>query len=44
MPMDIRATDRRVIEHFRAGGQIEGMHRDRLLVIASFAGAPKDPD
>jgi deazaflavin-dependent oxidoreductase (nitroreductase family) len=69
--MDIRATNRRVIEQFRAGGDIEGMHRerlllltttgarsgdphtapmmfhrdgDRLLVIASFAGAPDHPD
>lgn len=69
--MDIRETNRRVIEQFRAGGAIDGMHRDRLillttigaktgqrrtrpmmfhrdgdrvLVIASNAGAPKDPD
>jgi deazaflavin-dependent oxidoreductase (nitroreductase family) len=68
--MDIRATNRRVIEQFRAGGEIEGMHRerlllltttgartgaphtapmmfhrdgDRLLVIASAAGAPEHP-
>jgi deazaflavin-dependent oxidoreductase (nitroreductase family) len=68
---DIKATNRRVIEQFRAGGEIEGMHRerlvlltttgrksgkrrtapmmfhrepDRLLVIASNAGAPGDPD
>jgi deazaflavin-dependent oxidoreductase (nitroreductase family) len=68
--MDIRATNRRVIEQFRAGGEIQGMHRerlllltttgarsgnphtapmmfhrdgDRLLVIASFAGAPEHP-
>jgi deazaflavin-dependent oxidoreductase (nitroreductase family) len=68
--MDVKATNRRVIEQFRAGGEIEGMHRerlllltttgaktgnphtspmmfhrdgDRLLVIASFAGAPAHP-
>ena len=68
--MDYREINRRVIEQFRAGGEIEGMHRDRLvllttigaktgqrrttpmmfhrdgdrlLVIASNAGAPKDP-
>ena len=68
---DIKATNRRVIEQFRAGGNIEGMHRerlvllttrgaksgrphtapmmfhrdgDRLLVVASNMGAPKDPD
>jgi deazaflavin-dependent oxidoreductase (nitroreductase family) len=69
--MDIKEINRRVVEHFRAGGEIEGMHRERLLllttvgartgrahttpmmfhrdgddllVIASAAGAPKDPD
>lgn len=69
--MDMRAKNREVIEQFRAGGEIPGMHRerlvllttvgartgnlhttpmmfhrdnDRLLVIASNAGAPKDPD
>jgi len=69
--MDIHETNRRVIGQFRAGGEIEGMHRDRLvllttvgartrrphttpmmfhrdgdriLVIASNAGAPRDPD
>jgi deazaflavin-dependent oxidoreductase (nitroreductase family) len=71
MTMDIKAINRRVIEQFRAGGEIEGMHRerlvlltttgrrsgrphtvpmmfhrdgDRILVIASNQGAPKDPD
>ena len=69
--MDIAAINRKVIEQFRAGGEIEGMHRDRLLllttvgnksgqrhitplmyerdgdrllVMASSAGAPKAPD
>jgi deazaflavin-dependent oxidoreductase (nitroreductase family) len=69
--MDVREVNRQVIHQFRAGGEIEGMHRDRLvllttigartgqrhttpmmfhrdgdriLVIASNAGAPKDPD
>ena len=68
--MDYREINRKVIEQFRAGGEIDGMHRDRLvllttigaktgqrrttpmmfhrdgdrlLVIASNAGAPKDP-
>ena len=68
--MDYRETNRRLIGQFRAGGEIEGFHRerlvlltttgaktgrphttpmmfhrdgDRLLVIASNAGAPKDP-
>ena len=68
---DVKDVNRRVIEQFRAGGEIEGMHRDRLvlltttgartgrehttpmmfvadgdrvLVLASNAGAPADPD
>jgi deazaflavin-dependent oxidoreductase (nitroreductase family) len=68
--LDYREINRKVIEQFRAGGEIEGMHRDRLvlltttgartgrphttpmmfhrdgdrlLVIASNAGAPTDP-
>jgi deazaflavin-dependent oxidoreductase (nitroreductase family) len=69
--MDIKQINARVIEQFRAGGPIEGMNRDglllltttgarsgrtrttpmmfhrdgdRLLVIASNAGAPRHPD
>lgn len=69
--MDIQETNRRVIEQFRAGGEIEIMQRERLLllttkgaktgadhttpmmfhrdgdrvvVMASNAGAPKAPD
>ena len=69
--MDVAQANRRVIEQFRAGGEIEGMHRerlvllttvgaksgqrrttpmmfhrdgDRLIVMASNAGAPKMPD
>lgn len=69
--MDMQAINRKVIEQFRAGGEIEGMHRerlllltttgarsgqsrttpmmfhpdgDRVLVMASNAGAPKPPD
>jgi deazaflavin-dependent oxidoreductase (nitroreductase family) len=68
--MDLRETNRRVIAQFRAGGEIEGMHRERLvllttlgartgvrhttpmmfhrdgprlLVVASNAGDPRDP-
>jgi len=68
--LDYREINRKVIEQFRAGGEIDGMHRDRLvllttigaktgqrrttpmmfhrdddrlLVIASNAGAAKDP-
>jgi len=69
--MDLKAINRRVIEQFRAGGEIEGMHRerlvlltttgrrtgrrhttpmmfdrdgDRILVVASNQGDPKEPD
>lgn len=68
---NIQEINRRVIEQFRAGGEVEGMHRealllltttgarsgqrhttpmmfhrdgDRIVVMASNAGAPKDPD
>jgi deazaflavin-dependent oxidoreductase (nitroreductase family) len=33
--MDVQAVNRRVIEQFRAGGEIEGMHRDRLLLLTT---------
>jgi len=33
--MDIREVNARVIEQFRAGGEIDGMHRDRLLVLTT---------
>jgi deazaflavin-dependent oxidoreductase (nitroreductase family) len=69
--MDVKEINKRVVEQFRAGGAVDGMQRerlllltttgartgrphvtpmmfhrdgDRLLVIASNAGAPADPD
>jgi deazaflavin-dependent oxidoreductase (nitroreductase family) len=33
--MDIQAINRKVIEQFRAGGEIEGMHRERLLLLTT---------
>ena len=36
--MDITDINRRVIEQFRAGGEIEGMHRDRIVLLTT-AGA-----
>jgi deazaflavin-dependent oxidoreductase (nitroreductase family) len=33
--MDIQETNRRVIDQFRAGGEIEGMHRDRLVLVTT---------
>lgn len=33
--MDIQDINRKVIEQFRAGGQVEGMHRERLLLLTT---------
>lgn len=33
--MDLRDHNRRVIEQFRAGGEIDGMHRDRLVLLTT---------
>jgi deazaflavin-dependent oxidoreductase (nitroreductase family) len=35
MTMDIKAVNRRVVEQFRAGGEIEGMHRERLVLLTT---------
>lgn len=36
--MDVKAINRRVIGQFRSGAEIEGMHRDRLVLLTT-AGA-----
>ena len=33
--MDIQEVNRRVITQFRAGGEIEGMQRDRILLLTT---------
>jgi deazaflavin-dependent oxidoreductase (nitroreductase family) len=33
--MGIADINRRVIERFRAGGEIEGMHRDRIVLLTT---------
>ena len=33
--MDFKAINQKVIEQFRAGGPIEGMHRERLLLLTT---------
>ncbi|TDV55171.1 nitroreductase/quinone reductase family protein [Actinophytocola oryzae] len=33
--MDIKAINDRVIEQFRAGGEVDGMHRERLLLLTT---------
>jgi deazaflavin-dependent oxidoreductase (nitroreductase family) len=35
MTTDVRSVNRKVIEQFRAGGEIEGMHRERLLLLTT---------
>lgn len=41
--MDIQETNRRVIEQFRAGGPIEGMHRERLLLLTTTGARTGQP-
>lgn len=33
--MDIKETNRQVVAQFRAGGPIEGMHRERLVLLTT---------
>jgi deazaflavin-dependent oxidoreductase (nitroreductase family) len=33
--VDVREVNRHVIEQFRAGGEIEGMHRERLVLLTT---------
>ena len=42
--MDIRETNRRVIEQFRGGGPVEGMNREGLVLITTtgrVSGTPR---
>ena len=41
--MDMRGTNRRVVEQFRAGGPIEGMQRDRLLLLTTTGRRSGEP-
>ena len=41
--MDVRETNRRVIAQFRAGGPIEGMQRDRLVLITTTGRRSGEP-
>jgi len=41
--MDMKEINRKTIEQFRAGGEIDGMHRERLLLLTTVGrktGAP----
>jgi deazaflavin-dependent oxidoreductase (nitroreductase family) len=33
--MDVRKINRSVVDQFRAGGAIEGMHRERLVLLTT---------
>jgi deazaflavin-dependent oxidoreductase (nitroreductase family) len=33
--VDLKERNRQVIEQFRAGGEIDGMHRDRILLLTT---------
>lgn len=41
--MDQHSYNERVIEQFRAGGEIEGMHRDRLLLLTTTGRKSGEP-
>jgi deazaflavin-dependent oxidoreductase (nitroreductase family) len=41
--MDIKETNRRVIEQFRAGGEVEGMHRERLVLLTTTGARSGQP-
>jgi deazaflavin-dependent oxidoreductase (nitroreductase family) len=42
--MDVREVNKRVVEQFRAGGDVDGMHRERLVLLTTTGrrtGAPR---
>ena len=41
--MDIKEINRNVIEQFRAGGEVEGMQRDRLLLLTTTGRRSGEP-
>ena len=41
--MDIQETNRRVIDQFRSGGPIEGMQRDRLVLLTTTGRRSGEP-
>jgi deazaflavin-dependent oxidoreductase (nitroreductase family) len=41
--VDVRETNRRVIEQFRAGGEVEGMHRERLVLLTTTGRLSGEP-
>ena len=43
IPMDVREVNKRVVEQFRAGGAIDGMHRERLLLLTTTGRRTGEP-
>jgi deazaflavin-dependent oxidoreductase (nitroreductase family) len=41
--MDVREVNKRVVEQFRAGGAIDGMHRERLLLLTTTGRRTGEP-
>lgn len=41
--MDVRETNRRVIQQFRAGGAVDGMRRDALLLLTTTGRRTGEP-
>jgi deazaflavin-dependent oxidoreductase (nitroreductase family) len=41
--VDVQATNRRVIEQFRAGGEVDGMHRERLVLLTTTGRRTGEP-
>jgi deazaflavin-dependent oxidoreductase (nitroreductase family) len=41
--VDIKAINQKVIEQFRAGGEVEGMQRDRLLLLTTTGRRSGEP-
>jgi deazaflavin-dependent oxidoreductase (nitroreductase family) len=41
--VDVREVNKRVVEQFRAGGEIEGMHRERLLLLTTTGRRSGEP-
>jgi deazaflavin-dependent oxidoreductase (nitroreductase family) len=41
--VDVRETNRRVIRQFRAGGEVDGMHRERLVLLTTTGRRTGEP-
>ncbi len=41
--MDVREVNKRVIEQFRAGGEVDGMHRERLVLLTTAGRRTGEP-